>query len=381
MKITDLKATVIEGFGGDWILIRVYTDVGLVGLGETFPTWANQGRVIKEAILWMKTLLIGEDPTNIDQLYTKMYQRQIYRGGSTAGAMTMAISGVEIALWDIAAKALEAPLYKLLGGKHRDQIRVYCDYHGDDSGDPERFASRARDLVEQGFTALKMDVDLTRWRSAQEYHRPMSAAELRNLTGLVQAVRDAVGDDIDLAVDCHSGFDLPSAIRLARAFEPFNLLWLEEPVPPKNITALAAVTASTQTPICVGENLYTRYEFRELFEKQAANIIMPDVQKTGGVLESKRIADLASTYYIPMAPHCVTSPIGTMASVHLCASLANFLILEYHMIDVPWWQDMVTTDDPIVQEGYIKVPETPGLGVELNEREVAKYLREGETIT
>jgi L-alanine-DL-glutamate epimerase-like enolase superfamily enzyme len=380
MKIIDLKATVIEGFGGDWILIRVFTDAGITGLGETFPTWAHQGRVVKEAIHWMKTLLVGENPTNVDRLYTKMYQRQIYRGGSTAGAVTMAISGVEIALWDIAAKALNAPLYKLLGGKHRDKVRVYCDYHGDDSGSPDLFAKRAEEVVAQGFTALKLDVDLTRWRSPQEYHRPMSSAELRNLISLVKAVRETVGEDVDIAVDCHSGFDAPAAIRLARALEPFNLLWLEEPVPPKNIAALAAVTAASQTPICVGENLYTRFEFRDLLEQQAANIIMPDVQKTGGILESKRIADLASTYYVPMAPHCVTSPIGTMASVHLCASLANFLILEYHMIDVPWWQDMVMATEPIVQNGFINVPEAPGLGVELNEKEVVKCLREGESL-
>jgi L-alanine-DL-glutamate epimerase-like enolase superfamily enzyme len=157
------------------------------------------------------------------------------------------------------------------------------------------------------------------------------------------------------------------------------LLWLEEPIPPKNIAALANLTASASVPICVGENLYTRFEFRELFEGQAANIIMPDVQKTGGILESKRIADLASTYYIPMAPHCVTSPIGTMASVHLCASISNFLILEYHMIDVPWWADLALSSEPIVQNGYIQVPEKPGLGIELDGREVTRYLRQGET--
>jgi len=378
MKITDIKATVIEGFGGDWILVRVYTDEGIVGLGEAFPAWAHQGRGIKELIHWMSSLLVGEDPTNIDYLYTKMYQRQIYRGGSTAGALTMAISGVEIALWDITGKAYGLPVYKLLGGKHRDRIRVYSDYHGGDTDDPEAFASRAQEVVSQGFTAIKMDIDLSLWRTSQDYHKPMTPTELRHLTSLVGAVREAVGEDIEIAVDCHSGFDFSSAVSLARALEPFSLLWLEEPIPPKNSVALAAVTSSTQTPICVGENLYTRFEFRELLEKQAANIIMPDVQKTGGIMESKRIADLASTYYIPMAPHCVASPVGTMASVHLCASIANFLILEYHMIDVPWWQNLALTEEPIVQEGCIKVPEKPGLGIELNDREVAKYLREGE---
>jgi L-alanine-DL-glutamate epimerase-like enolase superfamily enzyme len=378
MKITDLKATVIEGFGGDWVLTRVFTDEGIVGLGETFPTWANQGRGIKELILWMKTLLVGEDPTNVDFLFTKMYQRQVYRGASTAGALTTAISGVEIALWDIAGKALGVPLYKLLGGKHRDHIRVYCDYHAGDGEDPQAFASRAEEVTSQGFTAIKMDVDLSQWRAATQYHQPTSAAELRHMVSLVEAVREAVGEDVDIAVDCHSSFDLPASIRLARELEPYHLLWLEEPIPPKNLAALANLTASANVPICVGENLYTRFEFRELFEKQAANIIMPDVQKTGGVLESKRIADLASTYYIPMAPHCVTSPVGTMASVHLCASISNFLILEYHMIDVPWWADLAMTDAPIVQDGYITVPEKPGLGVEIDEKAITKYLRKGE---
>jgi L-alanine-DL-glutamate epimerase-like enolase superfamily enzyme len=379
VKITDLKATVIEGFGGDWILIRVFTDEGIIGLGETFPTWAHQGRAIKELILWMKSLLVGEDPTDVDRLFTVMYQRQVYRGASTAGALTTAISGVEIALWDIAGKALGAPVYKLLGGKHRDCIRVYCDYHGGESENPVAFASRAEEVVSQGFTAIKMDLDLSQWRPPTAYHQPMSAAELRHMVSLVEAVREAVGDDVDIAVDCHSSFDLPSSHLLARELEPFHLLWLEEPIPPKNTLALANLTASASVPICVGENLYTRFEFRELLEKQAANIIMPDVQKTGGILESKRIADLASAYYVPMAPHCVTSPVGTMASVHLCASIANFLILEYHMIDIPWWADLALTEEPIVQDGAIRVPEKPGLGIELNDEEIAKYLREGET--
>ena len=216
MKITDLKATVIEGFGGDWVLIRVFTDEGIIGLGETFPTWAHQGRAIKELILWMKSLLVGEDPTDVDRLFTLMYQRQVYRGASTAGALTTAISGVEIALWDIAGKALGAPVYKLLGGKHRDRIRVYCDYHGGGSEDPEAFASRAEEVVSQGFTAIKMDLDLSQWRLPTAYHQPMSAAELRHMVSLVAAVREAVGDDVDIAVDCHSSFDLPSSHLLAR---------------------------------------------------------------------------------------------------------------------------------------------------------------------
>jgi galactonate dehydratase len=143
--------------------------------------------------------------------------------------------------------------------------------------------------------------------------------------------------------------------------------------------ALATVAASARTPICVGENLFTRYEFRELFEKRAAQIIMPDIQKTGGLLESKRIADLAGLYYVPFAPHCVVSPIGTMASVHLCASVSNFLILEYHMIDVPWWQELAQTDTLLVQDGYIHVPDSAGLGITLDDNSVRRYLLDGES--
>lgn len=379
MKITDIRAAALKGFGGDWVIVRVFTDEGLVGYGETFPTWSQQGPALKQLIEWMKGLAVGMDPTNVDAVILKLYQRQIYRGISTAGLLTTALSGIEIALWDIAAKVLDAPLYKLLGGKHRDKIRVYCDFHGGETDDPVAFAERAREVVEKGFSAIKMDVDLASWRGTQEYHHPLTPAELHKIVSLVAAVREAIGPEIELALDCHSAFDLPAAIALARALEPFELLWLEEPVPPRNLEALATVTASARTPICVGENLFTRYEFRELFEKRAAQIIMPDIQKTGGLLESKRIADLAGLYYVPFAPHCVVSPIGTMGSVHLCASVSNFLILEYHMIDVPWWQELVQTDAPLVQDGYIRVPESPGLGITPDEGNIRRYLLEGET--
>ena len=374
MVITDIKCATVEGFGGDWVLIKVLTDENITGYGETFPTWAHQGTAVRELVLWMKTLLVGEDPTNIDKLWHKMYQRQIYRGCSMAGALTTAISGIEIALWDISGKSCGLPVYKLLGGKHRDKIRVYSDYHGDDGGDPDAFAKRASELAEMGFTALKMDLDLTMWRDTQNFNEPMTQRELSHLTGLVKSVRTAIGPDIDLAVDCHSGFNAPAAVELAHALEPYHLLWLEEPIPAKNVASMGRIAKSTSTPICVGENLFTRYEFRELLEYGAADIIMPDIQKTGGILEGKRIADLASAYYIPFAPHCVVSPVGTMASVHLCASISNFLILEWHMIDVPWWEELALTDEPIVQNGYIKVPEKPGLGIELNEDAVGKYL-------
>lgn len=378
MKISDIKCCTIKGLYGDWVLVKVRTDAGIEGYGEAFPTAKDQGGAIRELILWMKNLLVGEDPEDIDCLWHKLYQRQLYRGCSMAGALTTAISGVEIALWDILGKAHGLPVYKLLGGKHRDRIRVYSDFDGRDESDYMSTAQRAREIVDMGFTALKMDVDLYMWRDTQDSNHPMTRSELGHITRLVGAVREAIGPDIDLAVDCHSGFNTPDALKVAEALEPFGLLWLEEPVAPKNIAAMARINAAVKTPVCAGENLFTQYEFKDLFERQAVDIVMPDIQKCGGILSGKRIADLAALYYMPFAPHCVASPVGQMASVHLCASVANFLVLEWHMIDTPWWEEIILSDGPIISDGCIKVPEAPGLGIRLNESAIKKHLLCGE---
>lgn len=378
MKISDIKCCTINGLYGDWILVRVCTDEGIDGFGEAFPTGKNQGGGVREMVLWMKTLLVGEDPENVDKLWQKMYQRQIYRGCSMAGALTTAISGVEIALWDILGKAHGVPIYKLLGGKHRDKIRVYSDFDGRDEKDYMSTARRAKEIVDMGFTALKMDVDLYMWRDTQDSNHPMTRSELNHIRNLVGAVREYAGDDIDIAVDCHSGFTTADALKVADALEPFNLMWLEEPVPPKDLDAMARINHSTKTPICAGENWFTQYEFRDVFAKQAVDIVMPDIQKCGGILCGKRIADLAAVNYTQFAPHCVASPIGQMASVQLCASVANFLILEWHMIDTPWWNEIIKTDAPIVSNGCIDVPEEPGVGIELNKEAIMKYMISGE---
>jgi galactonate dehydratase len=377
MKITDIKATLLEeGLGGDWILVQVFTDEGITGLGESFPSPAGQGNSVQTMIAGMKSFLDGEDPMNIDKLYNKMHSH-LGRMGPSSGLAAIAVSGVEIALWDIAGKSVGVPVYRLLGGKHRDQIRVYADFHGGASDDPASFAARAEEVVSQGFSAIKFDIDLPRFSKDDGYSITVDNADVNYIRKLVRTVREAIGPEVDLAIDCHGAFDTLSAKKIAYALEEFHLFWLEEPVPSTNIDALAEIKASTRTPICTGENLYTRFQFRDLLEKQAVDIIEPDIQKTGGILEGKRIADLASTYYMSMAPHCVATPVGTMASVHLCASLANFLILEFHQVDFPWWQDLAKMDEPIVVNGCIRVPESPGLGIELNEAEVSRRLRSG----
>jgi L-alanine-DL-glutamate epimerase-like enolase superfamily enzyme len=384
LKITDVRTAVIAG-NFDWILVRVYTDEGLIGLGEAY--W---GAGVEDLIHAAKRLIIGENPFNIARIYEKMI-RGLSGAGSLAGATVTAISGIEIALWDLVGRALETPIYNLFGGQFRDKIRVYADCHCGDEGTPESDAEKARRVVAAGFTALKFDLDIPnrytrdisddpdprRWWY-EPYNRTISTAERKFMEARVAAIREAIGPDIMLAVDCHWKYSVSDAIQLARALEPYDLLWLEDPVPPENIDALAKVAASTSTPICTGENLYRKHGYRELIEKQAADIISPDIPKMGGLLEARKVADHADTYYIPIAPHNVSSPIGTVAAAHVCAAIPNFLVLEFHAMDVPWWDDLVT-GGPVIKDGFIHLTDKPGHGLELNEDVARAHLKPGST--
>jgi len=374
MKITDVRAAVVGG-NFSWVLVKVYTDEGITGVGEAY--W---GVGVKEMIHAIKGYVIGEDPMDVDRLYQRMY-RGLIAVGSMAGTITTAISGVEIALWDIAGKRAGLPVYRLLGGRFRDRVRIYCDSHGGVEGKeftPEGFGERARQVRAKGFTALKFDVDQLQ-RGGDGYNRCLGNADIDLMASCVQAVRGEVGPHVDFAVDCHWRYNVSDALRLAYALEPYRLMWLEDPLPPENVDAMAKLTAKSRIPICTGENLYTRHGFRELVEKQAVDILAPDIPKVGGLLEARRIAEMADTYYMAFAPHNVSSPVGTIASAHVCASVPNFLVLEYHAIDVPWWDSLVK-GGPVIKNGFIEMTEKPGLGVELNEEELAKHLREGETL-
>ncbi|MDQ3702225.1 MAG: mandelate racemase/muconate lactonizing enzyme family protein, partial [Chloroflexota bacterium] len=233
------------------------------------------------------------------------------------------------------------------------------------------YAQKAIDAVRQGFTALKMDVDEP-IPLADRFNRQVSASDLAHMTRMVGAVRDAVGPEIDLAIDAHGAFDVASAVRLGRALESAALMWIEDPVPMDNMVALAKVSQETTTPICTGELLATRFQFRELFERQAADIVMPDLACTGGVLELKKIAALADTYFVPVAPHNMVGPVATLASAHVCLSLPNFMILEYQLGDVPWIDELLSAPVPL-RDGHLHLSDAPGLGVRLNHAAVEKY--------
>ncbi|MBL7200239.1 MAG: mandelate racemase/muconate lactonizing enzyme family protein [Anaerolineae bacterium] len=363
MKITDVEVIPVKG--RHWprfpmVFVEVHTDEGLTGLGEALP---YQATGVIESLRQLGEALRGANPFQIESHWEQLFRR---------GADLPALSALETAMWDIVGQALGTPIYNLLGGACYDRIHVYVDgFFREGEPTPDAYAEKAVEAVALGYDALKMDVD-DFLRSGKALNRGMSATELRDVTETVDAIRCAIGEGVDLAMDCHWAFDVATAIKLGHALEPYDLMWLEDPIPSGNVAALAKVRAEAGVPICTGEVLETRFAFREMLEEQAADVLMPDLARAGGILEMKKIAAYADTYYVPIAPHNMMGPVATMASVHLCACIPNFRILEYQMGDVPWRDDLV--DRPhVVQDGHIALPTDPGLGMALNHAEVIKY--------
>ncbi|MFB6155259.1 MAG: mandelate racemase/muconate lactonizing enzyme family protein [Haloferacaceae archaeon] len=381
VEITDVQTTMVDG-NFPWTLVRVYTDAGVVGTGEAY--W---GAGVPELVARMKPFVVGENPLDVDRLYEHLVQKMSGEG-SLAGATVTAISGIEIALHDLAGKILELPAYQLLGGKYRDEVRVYCDCHagegagGDDApaeASPEANAAEAERVVERlGFDALKFDLDVPSGHGRDRANRHLRPAEIEHKADIVREVTARVGDRADVAFDCHWSFSAGSAKRLARAVEDADVWWLEDPVPPENADVQRTVTQSTATPVAAGENVYRKHGHRRLIEEEAVDVLAPDLPKVGGMRETRKIADLADTYYVPVAMHNVASPVGTVASAHVAAAIPNALAVEYHSYQLDWWGDLV--EEAVVEDGSIRVPEAPGLGVTLDLDAVADHVVEGDTL-
>ncbi len=370
LKITDVKTAYTQG-----IHVRVYTDQGIFGDGEGVDSVSGAAAIIQG----FRNFLMGQNPLNIEAIWERIRTAGIF-AGAQSGQYVTALGAVEIALWDLAGKALGLPVYQLMGGKVRDRVRLYCDSGTNNRRDPEAKRYIAQ-IIDMGFTAAKIDIDDA--ADPARFDRVNWTAnnqEIDNMVDKVRFMRESLPSRIELAVDMHGRFDLGSGKRMAKELEPFRLLWLEEPVPPENVDAMRDVRQSTSTPICAGENLFLRHGFRELLEKQAVDIIMPDIQKCGGLLESRKIADMAHTYYIPMAPHAQASPIGTMASCHVMAAIPNALVLEWHWSHPPArltrWKQYVKQGE-IIEKGYITVPDRPGIGLEMDDDAVRKMVRPG----
>ena len=373
MKIVDVKTAATQGHGMH-LWVKVETDAGVTGMGEC----VHGGTQAIAIIQTLRPRLIGVDPFAIDAIFEECRRAHVFDGGY-AGALITALTGIELALWDLKGKALKVPVYELLGGKFRDKIRVYADCEvnpGMDFGEVKRVVDG---VLEKGFTAFKIDVDGGQATNKDRFNHTASAFEHERMLSLIEMARRAAGPDVGVAVDVHTRLDVSSAIRLARHCEQFHLLWLEEPVPPENVDAMREVKRATSTPICSGENLYLRHGFRELIEKQAVDIIMPDIPKCGGLSECRKIANLAELYYIPFAPHNVSSPVGTMASCHVCASIPNFLVIEFHWMQRAYWTTILQEKEDIIQDGYITVTDRPGIGVALDERVARCYQYPGTT--
>lgn len=366
LKIADVRTAEVIGHGYQ-LHVRIYTDEGIFGHGE--GTDAVRGGV--PLVRQWRQFLVGQDPLNVDFLFERIRTSGIF-AGAQGGQYVAALSAVETALWDLAGKALGVPVYQLLGGKMRDRIRIYCDSQTEDPADPQAPAKLAQ-IRDLGFTAVKIDIDEAndpmRW---DRVNWTASNAEIDHMVRKMAFVRESFDKRVDLAVDMHGRYDATTGKRVAKEAEPFKLLFLEEPVPAENVDAMRDIRESTSTPICCGENLFLRHGFREVLEKRAADIIMPDLQKCGGLLEGRKIADMAHVYYVPFAPHCVVSPIGTMASCHVCAAVPNFLVLEWHWIQrLELWRNFVQQGD-IIEKGFVTLPDRPGLGVDMNEEAARK---------
>ncbi|UPV73382.1 mandelate racemase/muconate lactonizing enzyme family protein [Halorussus limi] len=372
VEITDVQTTMVDG-NFPWTLVRIYTDAGVVGTGEAY--W---GAGVPELIERMKPFVVGENPLDIDRLFEHLIQKMSGEG-SIEGVTVTAISGIEVALHDLAGKILDVPAYQLLGGKYRDKVRVYCDCHAGEEADPESNADEAERVVEElGYDALKFDLDVPSGHEKDRANRHLRNPEIGHKVDIVEAVTERVGDRADVAFDCHWTFSAGSAKRLASALEEYDIWWLEDPVPPENHDVQKNVTHSTTTPIAAGENVYRKHGQRRLIEEQAVDMIAPDMPKTGGMRETRKIADLADMYYMPVAMHNVSSPVATMASAHVGAAIPNSLAVEYHSYQLGWWEDLVEED--VIEDGYIEIPEEPGLGVTIDMDVVEENMVEGETL-
>jgi L-alanine-DL-glutamate epimerase-like enolase superfamily enzyme len=388
LKITDMRvATIVKPGPSPCPIIRLDTNQGVDGLGEV-----RDGASATYA-LFLKSRVVGESPLQLDKIFRKI--KQFGGHARQAGG----VCAIEMALWDIAGKVYNAPAYAMVGGgKFRDKIRVYADTT--ESKDPKIYAQRMKERKEvMGLTWLKMDLgvdmvsdtpgtvteasDHTPWEQNQLPH-PLLAMEVTDkgvamLEQYVAAVRDAVGMEIPLSMDHLGHLGVKSIIRLGKAYEKYNLSWMEDVIPWQYTDLLKQISLESPTPILTGEDIYLKEGFRVLCENHAVSKIHPDLATSGGILETHKIGDMAEEYGVPMAMHFAGTPISCMANVHCAAATLNFLALENHSLDVPWWSSLVNeyAQAPIVSHGWIEVPDRPGLGVTLNEDVVRQHLAPG----
>lgn len=377
LKITDLRVAVVRNSP----ILRIDTNQGISGLGEV------RDGASKNYALILKSRLLGENPCNVDRIFRKIKQFGFHarQGGG--------VCGVEMALWDLAGKAYNVPVYQMLGGKFRDRIRCYADTTM--SPDPKEFARRLKGRLDMGFTFLKMDLGIglvektpgTVTRPLGQTDRDVANTQhmftgievtgkgIAMMADYVARVRESIGYEVPLACDHFGHIGVNSCIRLGKALEKYNMAWLEDMIPWQYTDLWKNITGEVDIPTLTGEDIYLKEPFRELCRNHAVDMIQPDLATAGGILETKKIGDMAQEYGVAMAMHFAGTPVSCMANVHCAAATENFLILENHAVDIPWWNDLVEgVEKPIVNKGFITVPDKPGLGITLNEAAVKEHL-------
>ena len=374
MKITACQTFLVEGIKYNWTLLKIETDAGIHGWGEA-TNWPGSP-LVEAACQHVGNFILGQDARRIDYLWTKIYRDMHWLG--QAGPLLSAISAVDIALWDIKGKQLGAPVYQLLGGAYRQKIQLYANYWfiggGHSAAD---YARQARATVAQGFIALKFDPfahvhygygdDLSDNNGLTEKQKQLAV-------DVVAAVAGAVGPDVAIAIETHAFLNGPTAVEMAHRLAglKFNCMWYEEPALPEFPAAIADIRRRIPLPVCVGERIHSRFMLRAVLEQQAADIVMPDITRCGGITEMRKMANLAETHNVPFAPHNPNGPLSTIASAHVMATIPNFFRQEFMVNDVPW-RDACLSHPLPVEQGYFILPDRPGLGFDVNEAELLRH--------
>lgn len=360
MKVTDVKVFAVDCYRTNWMFVKVYTDEGITGVGEA--TLEYKESALTGAVEHIREYLTGKNPLNIADHWFHIYRDAYWRGGAV---LTSALSAVETALWDILGKHLGVPVWQLLGGKVNTEVPVYVNGWFAGAKTPAEFAEKAKAVKARGVSGMK-------WDPFGKAYLRLSGKELDRAIECVGAVREAVGPDMELLIEGHGRFDVPTALTVARELETFRPMWFEEPVPPDNLDALKAVKDRSPVPIAAGERLYTRYDYRPMFDKQAADYIQPDISHAGGISELMKIAAEAESRYIPFAPHNPSGPVANAATLQLAAVCPNFCILESMFTDVTWRHE-VCNENLTFRDGKLVIPDQPGLGIEIFEEECEKH--------
>ncbi|MFC7383647.1 mandelate racemase/muconate lactonizing enzyme family protein [Sphaerisporangium rhizosphaerae] len=361
MKITSVDTVVVDFYRTNLVIVRVSTDEGIVGLGEA--TLEGKERAVQGAIAEVAEAVTGMDPTRISGILYELARDWYWRGGPV---IMTALSSLEMALWDISARELGVPVSRLLGGATRDRVRAYANGWFSGAVTPEDYAAAARRTVEAGFRGLK-------WDPFENHDLTITSRQLDRVLAQIDAVRSAVGRDVELFIEGHGRFDVNHAVKVARQIAQFEPVWFEEPCPPDNLDALVEVRRASPVPIAAGERWFGRQGFAPALARQAVDFVQPDVTHAGGIAELAFISTLAATGYVGFAPHNPSGPLSTAATLQLGAALPNFRYLEIMATDVPWRPEITNERLVLTQEGDILIPTGPGLGIELDLEAIARH--------